>query len=151
MFLLMISENTVPRLELRNQFVVSQPIKLPWGNSSHPVTWRGFISKAFWDHLCFWHSYWTLFRRIYAETITFAHQHTNGAIMLIFSFQCRRLLQKSDKGQIFYWSSQTALGSPVCLFVCSIVTMLKNLKTALFQTFSTWHPNTFCPYCIILT
>ena len=26
--------NTVPRVELRNQFVVSQPIKLPWGNSS---------------------------------------------------------------------------------------------------------------------
>ena len=26
--------------------------------------------------------------------------------------------------------------------------MLKNLKTALIQTFSTWHPNTFCPYCI---
>ena len=37
-----------------------------------------------------------------------------------------------------------------CLFVqlwpCS-----KKLKTALLQTFSTWHPNTFCPYCIILT
>ena len=29
--------------------------------------------------------------------------------------------------------------------------MLKNLKTALFQTFSTWHPNTFCPYCLIST
>ena len=36
--------NTVPRVELRNQFVVSQPIKLPWGNSSHPVTWRVFTS-----------------------------------------------------------------------------------------------------------
>ena len=29
--------------------------------------------------------------------------------------------------------------------------MLKNLKTALFQTFSTWHPNTFCPHRLILT
>ena len=27
----------------------------------------------------------------------------------------------------------------------------QNLKTALFQTFSTWHPNTFCSYCLILT
>ena len=40
-----------------------------------------------------------------------------------------------------------ALGSGgclFCLFVWLIVTILKNLKTALFQTFSTWHPNTFC-------
>ena len=36
--------------------------------------------------------------------------------MLIFSFQYRRLLQTSDKGQIFYLSSQTALGSRGCLF-----------------------------------
>ena len=49
-------------------------------------------------------------------------------------------LQESDKSQIFYWSSQTALGSGGCfLFDWLIVTMLKNLKTALFQTFSTWH------------
>ena len=27
----------------------------------------------------------------------------------------------------------------------------QNLKTAQFQTFSTWHPNTFCSYCLILT
>ena len=43
-------------------------------------------------------------------------------------------LQKPDKVQLFYWSSQTALGSGGCSFV----TMLKNLKTDLFQTFSTW-------------
>ena len=142
---------TVPRLELRNQFVVSQPIKLPWGNSLHPVTWRGFYLKHLGGICVFWHSYWTLFMEIYVETITFAHQHRNEAIMLIFSFQYRRLLQKSDKGEVFFLSSQTALGSRGCLFVCSIVTMLKNLKTALFQTFSTWHPNTFYPYSLILT
>ena len=45
-------------------------------------------------------------------------------------------LQESDKSQIFYWSSQTALGSGGCR---RWLTMLKNLKTALFQTFSTWH------------
>ena len=37
------------------------------------------------------------------------------------------------------------------LFDWLIVTMFKNLKTALCQTFSTWHPNTFCPYCFVLT
>ena len=47
-------------------------------------------------------------------------------------------LQKSDKSQIFYWSSQTALGSGSWL-IDGLLTMLKNLKTALFQTFSTWH------------
>ena len=35
-----------------------------------------------------------------------------------------------DKCQIFYWSSQTALGSGNCLLF--VVIMLKNLKTALF-------------------
>ena len=39
----------------------------------------------------------------------------------------KQILQKSDKGQIFYWSSQTALGSGGCsLFDCH---QLKNLKT----------------------
>ena len=47
-------------------------------------------------------------------------------------------LQKSDKSQFFYWSSQTALGSGSWL-IDGLLTMLKNLKTALFQTFSTWH------------
>jgi len=70
-----------------------------------------------------------------------------------FNIVYRKLFwRKSDKGQIFYWSSrQTALGSGGCMFNWSIVTMLKNLKTDLFQTFSTWHPNTFCPYCLTLT
>ena len=49
------------------------------------------------------------------------------------------ILQKSDKSQIYYWSSQTALGSGSWLIDCWWLTMLKNLKTALFQTFSTWH------------
>ena len=52
----------------------------------------------------------------------------------------RIILQESDKSQIFYWSSQTALGSGSWLsIVDGLLTMLKNLKTALFQTFSTWH------------
>ena len=50
-------------------------------------------------------------------------------------------LQKSDKGQYFYWSSQTCSRiSRNCLLIrlwpCS-----KKLK----NTFSTWHPNAFCP------
>ena len=45
-----------------------------------------------------------------------------------------------------------SLGSCGCSSIdWLIVTMLKDLKTALFQTFSTWHPNTFFPYCLILT
>ena len=40
---------TVPRLELRNQFVFSQLRKLPLGNSWQPVTWQSvcLISKGF--------------------------------------------------------------------------------------------------------
>ena len=48
------------------------------------------------------------------------------------------LLQESDKSQIFYWSSQTCSRIRQ-LIDCRLLTMLKNLKTALFQTFSTWH------------
>ena len=58
-------------------------------------------------------------------------------------------LQKSDKGQIYYWSSQTALGSGGCSVVVWLSPCSKTWK--LFQTFSFWHPNTFCPYCFILT
>ena len=36
---------TVPRLELRNQFVFSQLRKLPWGNSWQPVTWKRRLRK----------------------------------------------------------------------------------------------------------
>ena len=61
---------------------------------------------------------------------------------------CRSLIKvkfSSDK-------VRRALGSCGCSSInWLIVTMLKNLKTALFQTFSTWHSNTFCPYCIIMT
>ena len=60
------------------------------------------------------------------------------------------VLQECDKGQIFYWSIQTC-SRIMRLFVdCLLSPCSKNLKTALFQTFSTWHPNTFCPYCLIL-
>ena len=74
--------------------------------------------------------------------------HTHHPFSHLFSFIF--FLQKSDKGQILYWSSQTCTRVRR-LFGCLVVTMLKNLKTALFQTYSTWHPNTFCPYCLILT
>ena len=37
------------------------------------------------------------------------------------------------------------------LFIRLVVKCSKNLKTALFQTFSTWHPNTFWCFCVILT
>ena len=61
---------------------------------------------------------------------------------------CRSLIKvkfSSDK-------VRRALGSCGCSSInWLIVTMLKNLKTALFQTFSTWHLNTFCPYCLLLT
>ena len=59
---------------------------------------------------------------------------------------CRSLIKVKFPTDQF----RPALGSGCCLidwlWPCS-----KNLKTALFQTFSTWHPYTFCPYCIILT
>ena len=48
------------------------------------------------------------------------------------------ILQESDKSQISYWSSQTCTRIRR-LIDCRWLTMLKNLKTALFQTFSTWH------------
>ena len=57
------------------------------------------------------------------------------------------LLQKSGKGQIYQWSSQTS--SRISQLVGRLVVTM--LKTALFQTISTWHPNTFCPCCPILT
>ena len=56
------------------------------------------------------------------------------------------VLQKYDKGQIFYWSSQ-ALGS----FGCLVVTMPKKLKTGLFQTFSTWHSTNLNCCCLGIT
>ena len=49
------------------------------------------------------------------------------------------LLQESDKSQIFYWSSQTCTRIRQLIDCWLLLTMLKNLKTALFQTFSTWH------------
>ena len=62
---------------------------------------------------------------------------------------CRSLIKVKFSTDQF----RPALGSCGCrlsvvdwLWPCS-----KNLKTALFQTFSTWQPNTFCPYCLILT
>ena len=56
---------------------------------------------------------------------------------------CRSLIKVKFSTDQF----RPALGSGCCrLSPCS-----KNLKTALSQTFSTWHPNTFCPYCLILT
>ena len=56
---------------------------------------------------------------------------------------CRSLIKVKFSTDQF----RPALGSRGCrLWLCS-----KTLKTALFQTFSTWHPNTFCPYCLILT
>ena len=61
----------------------------------------------------------------------------------------RRILQESDKGKIFYWSIQTC--SRIMLLLDRLSPCSNNLKTALFQTFLTWHPNTFCPYCLILT
>ena len=68
--------------------------------------------------------------------------------------QQKRIIAEVWRGQIFYWSSQTCTRSGGCLFVCSIDWLSpcsRILKTALFQTFSTWHPNTFCPYRLILT
>ena len=69
-------------------------------------------------------------------------------IMILFlkSLCCRSLTKVKFSTDQF----RPALGSGGWLidrlWPCS-----KNLKTALFQTFSIWHPNTFCPYCLILT
>ena len=63
--------------------------------------------------------------------------------VLHFHLCCRSLIKVKFSTDQF----RPALGSRGCrLWLCS-----KTLKTALFQTFSTWHPNTFCPYCLILT
>ena len=59
-------------------------------------------------------------------------------------------LQESDKSQIFYWSIQTC-SRMMLLFIDRLSLCSNNLKTALIQIFSTWHPNTFFPYCLILT
>ena len=61
------------------------------------------------------------------------------------------LLQKSEEVIFFTDKVSRALGSGGCSIDWMFVTMLMNLKTALFQTLSTWHPNTFCPCCLILT
>ena len=59
---------------------------------------------------------------------------------------CRTL----TKVNFFADQVRRALVSAVYLFVWSSPCYEK-LKTALFQTCSTWHRNTFCPYCLILT
>ena len=61
------------------------------------------------------------------------------------------LLKKSEEVIFFTDKVSRALGSGGCSIDWMFVTMLMNLKTALFQTLSTWHPNTFCPCCLIPT
>ena len=78
----------------------------------------------FWVCVCFWVLVF-IYHVLNADDIGWSHgdKCSEG-----WYDEC--ILQKSDKGQIFYWSSQTALGSVGgCLFVF-------HLKTALFQTFS---------------
>ena len=60
-----------------------------------------------------------------------------GILEILKGKNCRSLIKvKFSTDQV-----RPALGSGGCSFV----NVLKNLKTALFQTFSTWHSNTFCP------
>ena len=79
------------------------------------------------------------------ESVEYLYSHFSHSVQK----KIQNFLQESDKGQIFYWSIQTCTRIMLLfdwLWPCS-----RNLKTALFQTFSTWHPNTFRPYCLILT
>ena len=60
-------------------------------------------------------------------------------------------LQKSDKGQIFYWSSQAS--SRISRFFGWLVGChhaQETSKLPYFRLFLTWHLNTFCPYCLTL-
>ena len=80
---------------------------------------------------------------IYSNASSFSESFSSS-LLSFFSGSCRSL----TKIKLFTDQVRPALGSGGCSVV---VTILKNLKTALFQTFSTWHPNTFCSYCLILT
>ena len=55
---------------------------------------------------------------------------------------CRSLIKVKFSTDQF----RSALGSGCCL-IDRLSPCSKNLKIALFQTFSTWHPNTLCSYC----
>ena len=66
----------------------------------------------------------TFFTKGYQETVQEVVKVIQNA-----TYTSEIILQKSDK-------SQTALGSGSCL-MDGLLTMLKNLKMALFQTFST--------------
>ena len=55
-------------------------------------------------------------------------------------------LQKSDKGQVFYWSSQTSTR-----FSRLVVTMLKKPQNCPISDFFILTPKYFLPYCLILT
>ena len=62
------------------------------------------------------------------------------------------LLQESDKSQIFYWSSQTALGSPSWLIVdWWIVNHAQKPENGPISDLFNLTQNTFCLYCLILT
>ena len=63
----------------------------------------------------------------------------------------RLLLQKSDKSQIFYWSSQTALGSGCRLIGWWIVNHAQKPENGPISDLFNLTQNTFCPYCLILT
>ena len=61
-------------------------------------------------------------------------------------------LQESDKSQIFYWSSQTALGSGSWLIVdWWIVNHAQKPENGPISDLFNLTQNTFCLYCLILT
>ena len=59
-----------------------------------------------------------------------------------------QFLQKSDKGQIFYWSRHTALGSGGCLVVCHHAQ--KHEKSPISDLFNLT-PKYFLPLLHLLT
>ena len=65
--------------------------------------------------------------------------------------QVQPFLQKSDKSQIFYWSSQTALGSGSWLINGWIVNHAQKPENGPISDLFNLTQNTFCLYCLILT
>ena len=135
--------------------------------SKHQQPWRQRIANV-WHFYLLWKEAWKDFLNSFRKNSRHrgcnepskTTNETVSQVTKLYRKPRRRqnwklnvLLQESDKGQTFYWSIQTC--SSIMQLFDRLIDRLwpcsKNLKTALFQTFSTWHPNTFCPYCFILT
>ena len=96
-------------------------------------------------------SFWIIFTPYHFGT------HKKSLVAYTYQFQDRLghlgtlwlpkpFLQKSDKGQVFYWSSQTSTR-----FSRLVVTMLKKPQNCPISDFFILTPKYFLPFCLILT